>query len=244
MLGESEQAGKKFIFAAWAFSTCSPCYNSAAEVVTFIFYAVQTRYRLYRPHSPTYFGVTLPIKTDKTFLTLAIATVIATSLAGCQIARDPQPLAAKYYTNDVDAQMEFWHTLAQRKLATNDEAFHGMLLYLDTEDKADSYEGRVSVMKSRHLLPADFSGKSDEAVTRGTLAVPIARALQIKGGLMMTAIGPTPRYATRELQYLGLYPPSSPNQIFSGAEFVGIIGKLDDHQNGVAAPVTDRLAEK
>ena len=46
----------------------------------------------------------------------------------------------------------------------------------------------------------------------------------------MRTVGAGPRYATRELQYEGLYPPSSPNQTFSGAEFVGVIGRIEDYQ--------------
>lgn len=173
-------------------------------------------------------------------LVLALGVLLAG--VGCQSAHEGHPLPAKLYGNDTDAQLEFWHTLASRKLATNDEAFHGMLLYLDGKDPATSYEQRVKVLKSRNLLPSDFHGGADDAATRGTLAVPIARALQIKGGLMMRLAGATPRYATRELQYMGLYPPSSPNQIFSGTEFVGIVGKLDDYQHGNPPPVTNRLA--
>ena len=165
-------------------------------------------------------------------------------MAGCHAAHETQPLPAALYGGDVDAQMEFWHTLAARKLATNDEAFHGVLLYLDSKDSTDGYAARVKLLQSRKMLPADFTGPANEAVTRGTLAVPIVKILEIKGGLVMSLIGPTPRYATRELQYLGVYPVSSPNQIFSGAEFVGIIGKLDDFQHGVDAPVTNRLSDK
>ena|SRR5437660_8488718 len=160
---------------------------------------------------------------------------------GCHAARETTPLPAKLYANDADTQLEFWHTVASRKLATNDEAFHGLLLYLDNQDPAGSYAERVALLKKRKMLPAFFNGGPNDAVTRGTLSVPIVRALQIKGGVVMHLTGPNPRYATRELQYLGLYPTSSPNQIFSGTEFVGIIGKLDDYQHGVPAPVTGRL---
>jgi hypothetical protein len=52
--------------------------------------------------------------------------------------------------------------------------------------------------------------------------------LKIKGGVMMHVVGATPRYAVRELVYQGVYPPSSSNQYFSGAELVGVIGKLED----------------
>ena len=47
-----------------------------------------------------------------------------------------------------------------------------------------------------------------------------------------TLFGPTPRYAVRELMFLNVYPPSTPNQSFSGNEFVGIIGRVEDYQRG------------
>jgi hypothetical protein len=49
---------------------------------------------------------------------------------------------------------------------------------------------------------------------------------------MLSVLGPTPRYATRELQYIGVYPPSSPEQVFSGTELVGIMGRVEDYQRG------------
>ncbi len=176
-------------------------------------------------------------------LCLVLAMFMLGALTGCGSARVGQPLPDKLYANDADTQLEYWHTLAGRKLASNNEAFHGMLLYFDGQDPAQSYADRVKVLKSRKLLSAGFNRPADEAVTRGTMSVPIVKALHIKGGLVMHLTGPNPRYATRELQYEGLYPPSSPNQIFSGAEFVGIIGKLDDYQHGVAPPVTSRVTE-
>jgi hypothetical protein len=173
----------------------------------------------------------------------ATGVLMLACLGGCGSARVAHPLPDKLYANDADSQLEFWHSLASRKLASNNEAFHGMLLYFDGQDPAKSYDERVKALKGRKLLSARFNRPADEAVTRGTMSVPIVKALQIKGGLVMHLTGPNPRYATRELQYEGLYPPSSPNQIFSGTEFVGIIGKLDDYQHGNPAPVTKRTME-
>jgi hypothetical protein len=176
-------------------------------------------------------------------LTLALAATLL--CAGCHTARVTQPLAERLYANDGDAQMDFWHTLEERKLTSNDEALHGLLLYFDGSDSTKSYADRVRLLKSRKMLPANFDQPANEAVTRGTLSVAIARGLQIKGGVMMRLTGGTnERYATRELQSAGVYPVSSPNQLFSGAEFVGIVGKLDDYQHGIAQPVTNRLNEQ
>jgi hypothetical protein len=177
-------------------------------------------------------------------LVIALGIVLLCGV-GCHTAHVTQPLPEKLYSNDADAQMDFWHTLEERKLTSNDEAFHGLLLYFDGSDKTRSYAERVALLKSRRMLSPKFDRPADEAVTRGTLSVAIARGLQIKGGVMMRLTGGTnERYATRELQSEGVYPVSSPNQLFSGAEFVGVVGKLDDYQHGIAQPVTNRLNEQ
>src|SRR5207253_3046876 len=112
-----------------------------------------------------------------------------------------------------------------KAVTSNDEAFHGVLLYIDNKDESSSYGQRVSTLKGRQMLPGNFDEPADAPIRRGTLAVALVRAMKIHGGLTMNVVGPLPRYAVRELQFAGLYPPSTPNQSFSGAEFVGIIGR-------------------
>ena len=164
---------------------------------------------------------------------------------GCHTARVPQALPEKLYANETDSQMDFWHTLADQKLTNNDEAMHGLILYFYGSDSAKNYADRVAMLKSKNMLPPKFNEPANAAVTRGTLSVAITRGLGIKGGVMNRLTGGSiERYATRELQAEGVYPVSSPNQVFSGPEFVGIIGKLDDYQHGVTQPVTNRLEEQ
>jgi hypothetical protein len=158
-------------------------------------------------------------------------------LAGCAAPRTGRTLDAKLAGSDPDAQMEFWHSMTDRALTTNDEALHGLLLYVDQRDDAQNYDTRVASLKSRGILPQGFTAPADAAVTRGDLAVAICNALRIRGGLTMHVFGATPRYATRELMFLGLYPPSTPNQTFTGNEYVGIIGRVEDWLRGNPANV-------
>src|SRR3954471_21348116 len=160
-------------------------------------------------------------------------------VAGCHTARVAQPLTGKLAGNDPDSQLEFWHTLATRPVTSNDEAFHGLLLYADGEDPAKDYPGRVQVLKQRKMLPAKFDRPAEEAVQRGPLAQAICKALEIKGGLMLRMTH-AQRYSVRELQFLELYPPSGPQQTFSGSEYLGIIGRMEDFQRGnpADAPAT------
>jgi hypothetical protein len=172
----------------------------------------------------------------KSFLFVFAITAMA---AGCHTAKVAQPLTGKLSGNDPDSQLEFWHTLATRPVTSNDEAFHGLLLYADGQDPANDYTGRVKTLKSRKMLPANFDRPADQAVERGPLAVAICRALDIKGGVLLRLTG-AQRYAVRELQFMDLYPPSGPNQTFSGSEYLGIIGRLEDYQRGnpADAPAT------
>jgi hypothetical protein len=148
------------------------------------------------------------------------------------------PLTQAYGSAEPEQQLEFWHQLADRPFTTNDEAFHGLLLYLDGTPAAATYEQRVTELKSRGLLQADFDDPAGQAVSRGTLAVAIARSLKVPGGLMYGVSPQNPRYAVRELVFLNLYPPmSSPNQTFTGSEFLGIIGRMEDWQRGNPADV-------
>jgi hypothetical protein len=152
------------------------------------------------------------------------------SLVGCQSAKVSDPLTASIGGNDPGEQVEFWHQLAERPVTSNDEAFHGLLLFLDGQDPTNDYAGRVAELKRREMLPGGFDAPATEAVERGTLAVALVRALKIRGGLMMMLLGPTRRYATKELQFVEVFPPSSSRQTFSGSEFLGIISRAENYQ--------------
>ena len=166
--------------------------------------------------------------------------------AGCSANKQTaQTVTPELAGSDPAAQMDFWHALPERRVTSNDEAFHALLLFTDGQDPAADYAGRVELLRSRGMLPAGFDAPADAAVQRGTLAVALARALNIKGGLTMRLFGPSPRYAVRELQYMGIIPPSSPNQAFTGPEFLGIIGRAEDYQrlNGIDDPLEARGGE-
>ena len=166
---------------------------------------------------------------------VSLLVAFAIFCVGCHGPRVEKPLTASLPSDPLEAQMEFWHGLEDRPITCNDEAFHGLLMFKDGDDDSPDYSARVTKLKSQKLLAANFDRPADEAVQRGVVAVAITRLLKIQGGWALSVLGPTPRYATRELVYRNLFPPSSPEQTFSGAEFVGIIGKAEDFQRGQAA---------
>ena len=165
------------------------------------------------------------------------AIVLVLLAAGCHTPRAGKPLDPKLAASDPDAQVNFWHALADEPVASNDQAFHGLLLYADGKDDSADYAARVQSLKSRGMLPQSFGEPAEQGVRRGTVAVALMKLLDQKGGVTLHVVGPVPRYAVRELMFLNVLPPSTPNQTFTGNEFVGIIGRVEDYQRGNPADV-------
>ena len=57
--------------------------------------------------------------------------MILVMTCGCQSPRPGNPLAAELGGSNQDAQINFWHAMTEEAVATNDQAFHGLLLYAD-----------------------------------------------------------------------------------------------------------------
>jgi hypothetical protein len=159
-------------------------------------------------------------------------TLLGLLICGCAAPRAGKPVARELSGSDPDAQLAFWHELPDEPLASNDQAFHAILLYADSQDDSADYAARVAAMKKRSMLPKNFNEPAESAVSRGTLAVAILQILHERGGATLHIFGPTPRYATRELMFLNVYPSCTPNQALSGNELVGIIGRVEDYQRG------------
>ncbi len=171
------------------------------------------------------------MRSDRTIRILSLVG-LAILIGGCASTHVPDSVMPRLAGNEPAQQMDYWHEMAVKPLASNDEAFHGLLLYLDGKDDAADYDARVAELRSRGLLPRGFNQPADNALERGTLAVALVKTLHLSGGVSMHIFGATPRYAIRELEARQIYPESSDNQIFSGAEFVGVIGRVQDYIAG------------
>lgn len=160
-----------------------------------------------------------------------VALVLALLLLpACARTTVTDPLETNYPPADAARELAFWHLLPTRSAVSNDEGFHGLLLLADGVDESGSYQRRVELLKSRGWLRAGFDEPGDLAMQRGTLAAAICGILEIRGGVMMRLLGPTPRYATRELAAMGMIPAgSSELQAITGLEYMGVISKAQDY---------------
>ena len=173
----------------------------------------------------------------RAILTLSTLTAVTVIHLACAptVVKDPLTPTVIKIEDPLSAELEFWHGLTTRPVVCNDDAFHGLLLFLDEKDPNLDYGARLKQLKDRKLVPAGFNQQANAAVSRGTVAYALLQALHIHGGWVLTVFGNSPRYALRELMDMNLFPRSSPEQTFSGGEFVGIIGRAEDYHDGESA---------
>lgn len=161
---------------------------------------------------------------------LAMVAVAALAIAGCSRTTVRQVQATNYEPTDENAELDFWHNLPGRSAVTNDEGLHGVLVFADGQDPTRSYDARIALLKERGWVTSGFDEAGTLAMQRGTLAKALCHVLEVKGGVMMRLTDKSPRYAARELMYLGIMGSGTEQQVLSGLDYLGVISKAQDYQ--------------
>jgi len=127
-------------------------------------------------------------------------------------------------------ELDFLDALSRQVVVTNGDALHGLISFADGTDLSSTYSGRVEIAKRRGWLPSGWDRPAAESAQIGWMAVAACRILDVKGGMTMRLLGPTPRYATKELVFMDVLPLRTENQALSGQEFVDFLNRLNRFQ--------------
>lgn len=161
----------------------------------------------------------------------AALLVLLTPLA-CQRQQLPSSAVDRYAT--ADQELDFLSDVNDMTAVTNNDALHGLLILADGNDPFASFEERVATAKSRKWMPSGFNAPANESATIGWMAMAGCQICNIKGGVTMHLLGPTPRYCTKELVFMQVIPLRTENQSLTGAEFTDYLNRL--HRVRAGAP--------
>src|SRR4051794_16381454 len=89
---------------------------------------------------------------------------LAISSIACQTPRAGAPLAQGVRGDDAVARLKFQRQIVDRRICSNDDAFHLLIQYANGQDPCGAYAERVSWLKSRQMLPDGFDRPADEAI--------------------------------------------------------------------------------
>jgi hypothetical protein len=140
------------------------------------------------------------------------------------------PLGAQQDAPRKDPQEK--RTDAVRRLYEKDRAGAGdacrLILALVKDAPAEGdFEAVRKEAVERGLLDAGWELAENAPVTKGTVAYMLVKALGIKGGLTMSVLGPTRRYAFRECVYLRLISGGTPGEYMTGRELIDVLSAAE-----------------
>ncbi|MGI5100981.1 hypothetical protein [Treponema vincentii] len=123
------------------------------------------------------------------------------------------------------------------KILETEQATFGQAAYLiqtalnDSSDELD-FNTAFDRFKNENQNLIPDSVTAEEAISAKTYAFLLMKAFNVKGG-MMYRIYPCPRYAYRDLRYLGVIQANSdPDAPLAGSAMLQILGRIDAVQGG------------
>lgn len=159
--------------------------------------------------------------------------LLAAMLAGCETGT-PGAAPWQNMTPEPDGQYsdaEYFHYLTTRvQVIGQNDAYRGILIWLDGKDDSKHFGQRVEKLESRGLAQPGWVHDPIAPITRARLAAIICKAYNVKGGWALTLFGPSlERAARRELEYRKVMQSGGGDQgSVGGAEFVTILKKADE----------------
>ena len=125
-----------------------------------------------------------------------------------------------------EQELDHAEQLESTAVVTNNDMLHGFIVFVSGQDPWTTYAQRVLDARSRGWVPKDWNEPANESATVGRMASIASHIIEIRGGLSFMLLGPTPRYALRELTYQDILPPRTENQSLSGLEFTDFLNRL------------------
>jgi hypothetical protein len=167
-----------------------------------------------------------------------VAVLFAIALAGCSTGRTILENSAADVYGAESADFEFWDDLVKRRVVTNNDALHGLLLVADGKDPAKTYAQRIAVAQAKGWLVGTRTALINESATAGMIGVATCEILKLKGGLSIQWLGANPRHCLREIIHHELMPHRTAGQSLSGLEFTDLVNRISHYQRAVkkAAP--------
>jgi hypothetical protein len=165
----------------------------------------------------------------------AAALLLLGSLIGCGEAHLRVADSHSKLPPDEDSAA-FLDRISSQPTVSEDDAARGLLLLLDGEDAAPSFQRRVEALAAKNIVDRRWGYHADRPITKGKLAYMIYQATKIPGGVILMLTGPSRRYCLRELQYRDMMVEGSMFTPVTGLEYVSVLTRADEYRRTGKVP--------
>lgn len=124
-------------------------------------------------------------------------------------------------------QIDFLRNLPDKGIATFEDGCRGIAAVLKIPLPDPSFEKVAEELLARKIIRKEWTANPNTTLTWGRISYMVCRALKIRGGLTMTLIGPTERYAYRECIDKGLMPKGNKARFLTGADLMAVLHQME-----------------
>jgi hypothetical protein len=163
----------------------------------------------------------------------AVLVLTAIVLGGCDAGRVIGPNNTLEAGEDSAAFLD--RVSSQENVSEND-ALRGILLLLDGEDTAKTFQERIDRLRERNIVDGSWDFSADRPISRGKYAYMIYQASKIPGGVVLSLTGPSQRYCLRELQYRSVMVQGVTYMAVSGLEYISVLSRADTYRRTGKVP--------
>ena len=127
----------------------------------------------------------------------------------------------------------YFAELMLKKVAFRYDACKALVLLVKVENQYIDLGSQITFLREKKLLPKRFEKGFDpaEPLRRGLTAYMFSKVLDIRGGILLTLLGPTERYALKELVHQGIMASGNVKDILSGEELVSILTQAGNYMS-------------
>lgn len=122
------------------------------------------------------------------------------------------------------ADTQYYRDLEMKDVASWGDVLRAGYILHTGKNEAKTFEEYRAYAIEHGIIPEGWADiASDSPVSKGRLAYVVVGALDIKGGVWLTVLGRTQRYAYREATHLGLMGKASPHRYIGGKELLSVL---------------------
>ncbi len=156
--------------------------------------------------------------------------VLCLLAASCSRSTLQSSVADQYGGADATQEMDFWDGLAVLPAVSNRDVVHALLLSFGRQPKGarSDWTTELKAAQQRGWIAADADPMPGETARVGMVARVICIEAKIEGGATMRLLGPTERYAVKELNHMRWLPDMSSGQSISGGQLLAVLSKAED----------------
>ncbi len=131
-------------------------------------------------------------------------------------------------------EMDFWDGLAVERAVSNRDAIHALLLSFGAQAKGanSDWATELKAAQQRGWVAEGADPNPNETARVGMIARAICMEAKVKGGATMHLLGPSERYAVKELNYMDWLPDMSSGQSLSGAQMLAVLSRAEERLKG------------